>query len=305
MDGQQERDYTPPIMEDDNSRSSGLVLLSHLTITVLLIAAIWIMVRWGLYQFGPSLWPYYVTGGIALAWQLYSMVPPRWKGLIKRYDLQAKQTEDVAQHAGLVRPGIGAIGSFAFHTTAAAVCGIHVGPWSLSRWFVWVLPLIGISSGTPRADYWLQHLELVSVIPALVAGFVVSRYFEELSSWAWAVPTIILAYKLLIFTDAHASVLASADPWSRFSYYFVIQQHMPTFSNFWYGVSDPVRVTEQMTVTVPFYSGVAYSVGALFRESNVIDRIVSGLRREPESGPEEAGVERIENATEDAAYENK
>ena len=60
-----------------------------------------------------------------------------------------------------------------------------------------------------------------------------------------------------------------------------------------------------MTVTVPFYSSVAYSVGALFRQHKVIDRIVSDLRREPESGPEEAGVERIENATEDAAYENK
>jgi len=302
MDGQQERDYTPPIMEGDNSRS-GSVLLGHLTITVLLIAAIWIMLRWGLYQFGPSLWPYYVTGGIALAWQLYSMGLPRWKGLFKRYDLKAKQTEDVAQHAGLMWRGIGAIGSFAFHTTAAAVCGIHLGPWLLSRWFVWVLPLIGISSITPRADYWLQHLELVSVIPALVAGFVVSRYFEELSSWAWVVPTIILAYKLLTFTDAHASVLASADPWSPFSYYFVIQQHMPTFSDFWYGVSDPARVTEQMIVTVPFYSGVAYSVGALFRENKAIDRIVSSLRREHESGPEEAGGEQIENATEDAAYE--
>ena len=80
---------------------------------------------------------------------------------------------------------------------------------------------------------------------------------------------------------------------------------MPTFSDFWYGVSDPVRVTEQMIVTVPFYSGIAYSVGALLREHKVIDRIGSGLRREPESGPEEAGVEPIENATEDAAYENK
>ncbi len=305
MDGQQERDYTPPIMDGDSSRLSGSVFLGHLTITVLLIAAIWIMVRSGLYQFGPSLWPYYVTGGIALAWQLYSMVLPHWEGLLKRYDLQPNQTEDGAQPGGLARPEIRAIGSFAFHTTAAAVCGIHVGPWLLSRWFMWVLPLIGISSGTPSADYWLQHLELISVIPALVAGFVVSRYFEELSSWAWAVPTIILAYKLLIFTGTHTSVFASADLWSRFSYYFVIQQHMPTFSDFWNGVSDPVRVTEQMVVTVPFYSGVAYSVGALLRDNKVIARIVSGLRRQDELGPEETGVEPIENATEDGAYENK
>jgi hypothetical protein len=53
--------------------------------------------------------------------------------------------------------------------------------------------------------------------------------------------------------------------------------------------SDPIRVVQQLDVTVPFYSGIAYSVGALLRKHKAIDRIVSSLRREKESeafGPE-------------------
>ena len=80
-----------------------------------------------------------------------------------------------------------------------------------SRWFMWILPLFRISPAMPRADYWLQNLELVSIIPALVFGALIARYFEKLASWAWIVPTIILSYRLLTFTDTNASVLASAD----------------------------------------------------------------------------------------------
>jgi hypothetical protein len=148
------------------------------------------------------------------------------------------------------------------------VCGLHFGPWLLFRWFAWILPLVGIWYSTPRADYWLQHLELVSAIPAVVVGFVVSRYCKKLASRAWILPTMVLSYNFLIFTDARASVFAS-NPWAGFSFYFVIQQHMPTFSSF--GGSDPVRVAEQIDVTVPFYSGVAYSIGALLKEYKVLE----------------------------------
>ena len=200
------------------------------------------------------------------------------------------------------------MGSFALHTTAAPLCGIFLGPWLYSRWFVWILPLFRISPSMPRADYWLQHLELVSIIPALLFGALVARYFGRLASWAWVVPTIILSYKLLTFTNPNVSVLASADPWSRFSYYFVIQPHMPTFSSIGLIGSDPIRVAEQLNVTVPFYSGIAYSIGALLTKHKVIDRVVGSLRREPEPevfGPEEAGVEWIGEAKEGPAHQSK
>ena len=256
----------------DNQRERrGQVLLSHLAITVPVVLAVPLVVYWGLGEFGPLLWPYYVTAGLALAWQWYLIALPRWKGLL---------TEDLARRSGLVWPGAGAIGSFALHTTAVPLCGIFLGPWLFSRWFVWILPLFRVSPAMPRADYWLQNLALVSIVPALVFGALIARYFEKLASWAWIVPTIILFYRLLTFTDANASVLASTDSWSRFSYYFVIQQHMPTFSRSFGLSGDPIRVAQQLDVTVPFYSGIAYSVGAQLTKHKAIDRIVSSLRRE-------------------------
>ncbi len=294
-----EQSYTPPIVDGQNA-TRGQVLLCRLAITVPPILAVPLTVYWGLYQFGPRLWPYYVTGGLALAWQWYSIALP--------HGTQANTISGVARRSGFVWAGTGAIGSLAVHTTAAMVCGIFFGPWLFSRWFVWILPLFRVSPATPRADYWLQHLELVSIIPALVLGVLLARYFEKLASWAWVVPTLILSYKLLTFTDANASVLATADSLSRFSYYFVIQQHIPTFSQSLGLSGDPIRVAEQLDVTVPFYSGVAYSIGALLTKYKAIDKVVASLRREPEPevfGPEEAGVEWIGNVTEDPAQENK
>ena len=305
MDGCRKGGYTSPIVGDN--APPRLILLGHLTVTVPVVLAITLFVYWGLGQFGPSLWPYYVTGGIALAWQWYSMALPRWRGLLVRNGVPVNQTEGVAQRSGLLWPGAGPIGSFALHTTAVTFCGIFAGPWLLSRWFVWILPLFRISPATPRADYWLQHLELVSIVPALVFGALVARYFERLASWAWVVPTMIVSYKLLTFTNPNVSVLSSDDSFSRFSYYFMIQQHMPTFSSLGLTGSDPIRVAEQLNVTVPFYSGVAYSIGALATKHKVISRIVSSLRREPERdayGPE-SEVEAVGEATEEPVHEGK
>jgi hypothetical protein len=287
---------------DGQNATPGQVLLGHLAITLPVVLAVPLVVFWGFGEFGPLLWPYYVTAGIGLGWQWYSFTLPRWEGVLTKRGLQVNQIEDVARRSGLVWPGSGAIGSFALHTTAVPMCGIFLGPWLFSRWFVWILPLFRISPAMPRADYWLQHLELVSIIPALVFGALIARYFEKLASWPWIVPTIILSYRLLTFTDANASVLASVDSWSRFSYYFVIQEHMPTFSQSFGLSGDPIRVAQQLDVTVPFYSGIAYSVGALLTKHKTIDRLVSSLRREPEPevfGPEEAGVEWIEEAKEE------
>ena len=294
---------------DSQNATPAQVLLGHLAITVPVVLAVPLVVYWGLGEFGPSLWPYYVTAGLALGWQWYSAALPRWKGLLTRSGLQVNQTEDVARRSGFVWPGAGAIGSFALHTTAVTFCGIFLGSWLFSRWFVWILPLLRISPAMPRGDYWLQHLELVSIIPALFFGALVARYFERLASWAWVVPTMILSYKLLTFTNPNVSVLASADRWYGFSYYFVIQQHMPAFSrSLGLTGSDPVRVAEQLNVTVPFYSGIAYSIGALLTTHSAIERVVGSLSREPEPevfGPEDAEVEWIGEAKEEPSHESK
>jgi hypothetical protein len=124
----------------------GQILLGHLAITIPVVLAVPLVVYWGLGEFGPLLWPYYVTAGIRLGWQWYSMALPRWEGVLTRSGLQVNQIEDVARRSGLVWPGAGAIGSFALHTTAVLVCGIFIGPWVFSRWFVWILPLSRIGT---------------------------------------------------------------------------------------------------------------------------------------------------------------
>jgi len=290
-------------MERDNVKRS--VFLGHLTITVPAIAAILLVVIFGLYQFGPSLWPYYVTGGLGIAWQWYAIGLRQWKGSLAKGGVSDNETKEIGQHGSLQWPWASAVGSFALHTTAAAVCGTQFGPWLLSRWFVWIRPMIGLSSIAPNADYYLQHLELVSIVPAFVAGYVICRRFQKLAWCAWILPTAILAYKLLTFTNPQASVFTSSK-WSAFSYYFVIERLMPTFYDL--RGSDPVRVLAQMTVVVPFYSGVAYSIGACLEKSKVVDRIAKSLLADPEPevfGPEEAGVQWIGDQKEQPTNEHR
>jgi hypothetical protein len=168
--------------------------------------------------------------------------------------------------------------------------------------------LVGNSSTgfTAYSDYYLQHLELASILPALAIGYVVCRYWQErLATWAWILPTIILSYKLLTFTDPRASIFASHH-WSSFSYYFEIERLTPTFSDL--RGSDPVRLVQQMAAVAPFYSGVAYSLGALLKNHNVLERIIGSLSREPKpevSGAEEEGVESAVDGNEQPAHEGQ
>jgi hypothetical protein len=287
---------------DRSGDTTRAVLLGHLTITIPVVAFIPLVLYWGLHQFGPFLWPYYVSGALAIAWQWYSIALPQWKGFVKREGVPDNETEELARRSALVWPGAASVGSFALHTTAAAVCGIHFGPWLLSRWFAWVLPILGMSS-TPSSDYWLQHLELVSIVPALAVGYLVSRCFEKLATWAWILPTLILLFRLLTFTEPYASVLAS-NPLSRFSYYFVIERSTPSFYNF----AGTARVVEQMTFVAPFYASVAYSIGALMMRCKVMEKIIRSFRTEPEPevfGPEEAVIEWIGDDKDQPARELK
>jgi hypothetical protein len=213
----------------------------------------------------------------------------------------AQGTEKIAQHSGLVWSDASAIGLFALHTTAAAICGLHLGPWLVGRWFTWMPLVMGSTPVGFSANYYLEHLELVSFFPALIVGYISSRYFQRLATWAWLLPAVILLYNLLTFTDPKASVL-SFDPWSRFSYFFVIERVMPTFYNL--NVSDPARVAAQMTVVVPFYSGIAYSIGAFIQQHQLMKLIIEAFHREAEpevSNPEQPRIDVIVDSNEQPA----
>jgi len=74
------------------------------------------------------------------------------------------------------------------------------------------------------------------------------------------------------FVDPGASVLAAPNSLARFSYYLEIVPVMPTFRDLY--SSDPARVLQQMLVVAPFYSGVAYSLGAFLSRRRIFDHFV-------------------------------
>jgi len=138
-----------------------------------------------------------------------------------------------------------------------------------------------MSTRTPTGDDYLQHFEMASIVPALVVGYVLSRHLGRLAACAWILPTVVLAYKLVTFTEPYVSILAPHSS-TRFSYFFVIQRSMPTLTPGFGGV-DPVRVAQQMTVVAPFYAGLAYSIGALAARHNVSKKF---LGPSPDMQPE-------------------
>jgi hypothetical protein len=261
---------------DQSAVTSRAVLLGHLAITVPVIAIILLVLRFGLYWYGPFLWPYYISGGVTIAWQWYSPVLQRWKESLGRKGIPEEEAGKIARRNGLVWPGASQVGLFALHTTTAALCGIHFGPWLLSRWLAWIVPLTGMAYHAPTGNEWLQNFESVSIVPALFVGYVLSRNFRGMATCAWILPAAILAYKLLTFSEPCASVLAPHSS-TRLSYFFVIQRSMPTLS-FGFGGVDPVRVAEQINVIAPFYAGVAYSIGAFAARCNLLEKFFGHSR---------------------------
>jgi len=286
----------------DRALTVRAIVVGHLTLTVPAIAGILLVPFLGLREFGPFLFLYYLLAGITLAWQWYSFALPAWKKWLVGKGVPQEAVDALTHHAGLVWPSAG-FGFFALHTTAAAICGIHFGPWLLSRYYIWILPLSGMSSRTPTGNDYLQHFELASIVPAFVIGYLLSRRFGRLARSAWILPTVILAYELLRFVEPPVSVLA-LHPSTRFQYFFVIQRTMPTFTE-GFGDVDPVRVALQMSAVAPFYSGLAYTVGAVAATHNLLERIFghSRVQSELEMKTEEQPEASVANESERPVHE--
>lgn len=131
-------------------------------------------------------------------------------------------------------------------------------------------------------------LWLPPTMPAAQAVQKVSRYLPRLAAYAWVLPTVILAYKLMTFTEPQVSVLIPHHS-MRWEYFFVIQRTMPTFTVGFGGV-DPIRVAEQIEVVAPFYAGLAYSAGAMVQTYDLAKKIFgsSPIPTETEATPTEA-----------------
>lgn len=158
------------------------------------------------------------------------------------------------------------------NTIVAYLCAIYLSPWLVGRWFRWILPQLGQTPLENAPDWYLQHLILITVIPAFIVGYFVTRSrFAPGVGWAWFIPTLVLTCKIITFHES--SVLA---PGSWVSYYFGAQSRMPTQANFLQ--VDTNRVLAQMVVTAPALAGIAYSFGsaALFLSTRILCRLPQG-----------------------------
>ena len=272
------------------------LLWGHLLVTLPAVAVLGAVLFFRKYLFVPG-WPYYITVGLALAYQWHTAAMGRWRTALRKRGFPESEVEDIAENGGLVLPGASSAGLLAIHTTAAGLCATYLNLWLAGLLVRWILPLIGQPAPPHVMDFYLQHFEFANVVPAFLLGCVIVRKFPELSTWAWLVPTAVIIYKLVTFAEPNVSVLVSGDPWHRFSYYFLIQRVAPTLkftpTSFEWGGPDPVRVLEQITVVAAFYSSIAYSLGAFATKTKALKRIWESFSREPDVEiiePEEAGV---------------
>ena len=185
------------------------------------------------------------------------------------------------------RPSALWLGLFLLNTVLVYACAIHLSPMLVGRWFAWVLPILGIHSSVTPANWYLRHLELVTIVPAFIAGYIdVARFLpatiaKRIATWrsgsaassVWLIPTLFLVWGMLNF-HAPSSVLYGSSM-SAFGYYFNIQHVMPTLANLL--ASDPVRMRSQMFVTAPFFAGIAFSIGASVWKHRLLARLFRRL----------------------------
>lgn len=177
------------------------------------------------------------------------------------------------------------LGLFFVNTFVVYMCALHISGMLVGSWFAWFAPIFGTPIPARPAEWYLLHLEVMTIIPALVAGYadlgrflptlvgkrISDRRSSSAGSFAWTIPTASLLYKMMQF-HAPSSVLLGSSM-SAFKYFFDIQQVMPSFADLLAG--NPRRVLAQMTITAPFYAGVAYSLGSLAWRHRVLSRLLA------------------------------
>ena len=180
------------------------------------------------------------------------------------------------------RSWLGYVAAFMLHTFVIYISAMRLSQWLVFHWFGWVMPILQVSSQTPATDWYLQHFEVMTILPALVLGYVnVARFLpnslrnfmheghHSIATWAWILPTLVLSYRMLEY-HAPSSVLYEGSM-TAVKYLFDIVKVMPTLQDPL--ASDPIRTWAQMSVTAPFYAGVAYSLGALASKYRVVEKL--------------------------------
>jgi hypothetical protein len=175
--------------------------------------------------------------------------------------------------------------AFAVHTFLVYFLATNLSPILVGRWFAWVLPAIQFHTVISPRDWYLQNLELITILPALIGGYInLPRFVPAIvagqirealpgGAWTWIIPTLVLLYKMAAY-GAPSSVFYSGSH-SAFKYFFQIVSHMPRWEEIVQGnpAADPARISAQLFVTAPFYAGVSYSAGGLASKYEVIQKL--------------------------------
>jgi len=137
-------------------------------------------------------------------------------------------------------PWYRAAATFAVHTFIVYAIAARIAPPLARAWCLLVLPAVGFHTSIPPRDWHLQHLELLTILPALIGGYVnLPRFIptivggqirenkhETAANWAWIVPTCVL---LVEMAQHHApSTVLYGSSQSVFKYFFDIQRHIPS-----------------------------------------------------------------------------
>ena len=144
-----------------------------------------------------------------------------------------------------------------------------------------VLAAFRVSDNPSGACGWLPGRS--RFLPPTVLISLHEERSGSIAPWVWSVPTIVLLYRMLIF-HAPSSVLVGASM-TALKYFFDIRKVMPTWANPL--ASDPVRVWAQMSITGPFYAGLAYSLGALASKHQLLTKLVTFEKHEEAATPQE------------------
>jgi hypothetical protein len=114
----------------------------------------------------------------------------------------------------------------------------------------------------PLLEPWISHAQLISVangpyyalpvvLAALAGYFSYIRFKGNYRFWVWIVPTVYLATKIILW--APSSVLGDSSWGTTLAHFFVgTPPHYPEGS-----------------VTIPFYTSLSYTLGALLDAGNV------------------------------------
>jgi hypothetical protein len=121
-----------------------------------------------------------------------------------------------------------------------------------------------------------------SFAPAFFTGLVNAKFKHKVAAFVWVVPTLILAYKLITFSSATASIFPGQTSSAFHQYFgggFLIPEYRD-WPDFWRIVGanpDMVRGMVQYSFTAPFYAGVGYSLASWISLRAELENKVLGI----------------------------